>query len=145
MNEAFRIEAFFLEGDRTNAEEVSGYFLRGQWIVVENEGSLLGCVFVETTGDRGYFGLLAVHPESRRLGLARALIRAAEEACRKASCATVECTVVNLRTELFGFYKKLGYEEAGQRAFTGRSRIPCHLVLLKRRLGRPEIAQEPGL
>jgi len=134
---AYRVETFFLEGDRTNAGDVRARMARGQFLLLEDsQGGLAGCVCVEVRGERGYFGMLAIDPARQRQGLGAQLVAAAEVHCRTAGCAEMEIDVVNLRTELPPFYRRLGYTENGSRPFPDeeRARIPCHLVVMAKAL-----------
>lgn len=134
---AYCVEAFFLEGDRTNADDVRARMARGQFLLLEDsQGKLAGCVYVEVREERGYFGMLAIDPARQRQGLGAELVAAAEAHCRAAGCAEMEIDVVNLRTELPPFYRRLGYMERGSRPFPDeeRARIPCHLVVMAKAL-----------
>ena len=60
---AYRVEAFFVEGDRTNADDVRARMARGHFLLLEDSnGALAGCVYVEIRGERGYFGMLSIYP-----------------------------------------------------------------------------------
>jgi len=91
---------------------------------------------VEVRGERGYFGLLAVDPALQRSGLGSRLVAAAEEYCRAAGCQFMDLTIVNLRTELPGFYHRLGYVESGTLHFPSEQEAnqPCHLVRMSKPL-----------
>lgn len=134
---AFRVEAFFVDGDRTNADAVRSRMQQGAFLVLEDAaGGLLGSIYIEVRGDRGYFGMLSTDPERQRQGIGRQLVAAAEDFCRQAGCREMEIEVVNLRTELPPFYRRLGYTERGTRAFnqTERARMPCHFIVMAKRL-----------
>ncbi len=64
-------------------------------------------------GERSYLGLLSVDPARQKIGLGRRLVAAAEEFAREMGSHHMDLTVVNLRTELPPFYRKLGYVENG--------------------------------
>jgi GNAT superfamily N-acetyltransferase len=91
---------------------------------------------VEPRGERGYFGLLAVDPGLQRSGLGSRLVAAAEEFCHAAGCQFMDLTIVNLRTELPGFYNRLGYTESGILPFPSdqQANQPCHLVKMSKPL-----------
>ena len=46
VNRAYAIEAFFVEGDRTNAAEIAELIERGAFIVLEQAGGLAAAVYV---------------------------------------------------------------------------------------------------
>ena len=136
INAAFKVERFFIEGDRTNEDEVQAYMAKGTFLLAEQDGAPVGCVYVEECGDRGYFGLLAVHPARHGKGLGRSLIQAAEERFRRAGCRAVDIQVVDLRVELAPFYRRLGYVETGTAPFPaeGRATRPCHFIRMSKPL-----------
>jgi ribosomal protein S18 acetylase RimI-like enzyme len=131
VNAAFGPERFFIDGDRTDPDKVRALLKKGEFLLVEESGTLAGCVYVELQGERGYFGLLAVDPAQQRTGLGSRLIEAAEKYCRTAGCRFMDITIVNLRTPLFGYYGRLGYVENGTLPFPQEQnppKMPCHLV-----------------
>lgn len=136
VNEAFRPERFFSDADRTNPGKVRDLLQKGKFLLAEEAGSLVGCVYVELRGDRGYFGLLAVDPARQGAGLGSRLIAAAEDRCRAAGCRFMDLTIVNLRTELPAFYRRFGYVESGTLPFARDQapNQPCHLVKMSKPL-----------
>jgi len=136
VNAAFRPERFFIDADRTNPEKVRALLQKGEFLLAEEKDALAGCIYVELRGERGYFGLLAVDPARQRSGLGARLVAAAEEYCRAAGCQFMDLTIVNLRTELPGFYHRLGYVESGTLPFPSdqQANQPCHLVRMSKRL-----------
>ena len=139
VNRAFQVEQFFLIGDRLDVEHASRYFDRGRFLLAEEAGVLSGCIYVELCGDRAYFGLLSVDPRRQKRGIGRQLVGAAEEFARDAGALYMDLTVVNLRTELPGFYEKLGYAVTGvgpaHQELTSRVNQPCHLIRMSKSLG----------
>ena len=135
---AYRVEAFFVDGDRTDPNEVTRRLERGDFLMLEDDGVLIGCVYVETRGERGYFGMLSIDPPRQRQGLGAVLVDAAEKWCAQNGCRVVEIEVVNLRTELPPFYRKLGYVDEGTRPFPDpeRCKLPCHFVVMTKDLHR---------
>jgi len=146
VNEAYEVERFFVEGERTSAVTV-GDLLRTSAFVVAvdpleeavdpgDETGLRGAVHIAVDGARATFGMLAVHPSVRGKGLGRRLIAAAESHARTQGAAVMEIHVVNLRTDLFPFYRRLGYEATGTAPYEHRPIIqPCHFVLMEKPLG----------
>jgi GNAT superfamily N-acetyltransferase len=136
VNAAFRPERFFIDADRTNPEKVRALLQKGEFLLAEEKDTLAGCIYVELRGERGYFGLLAVDPARQRSGLGSRLVAAAEEYCRAAGCQFMDLTIVNLRTELPGFYHRLGYVESGTLPFPSdqQANQPCHLVRMSKPL-----------
>jgi GNAT superfamily N-acetyltransferase len=136
VNAAFRPERFFIDADRTNPEKIRALMPKGKFLLSEDAGALLGCVYVEVRDERGYFGLLAVDPALQRSGLGSRMVAAAEEYCRAAGCRFVDLTIVNLRTELPAFYRRLGYVESGTLPFPPdqHPNQPCHLLRMSKPL-----------
>jgi GNAT superfamily N-acetyltransferase len=142
INEAFRVEAFFKAGDRTTATGVVDMMATGDFLVFDGEdGAPAACVYVTRRDGRGYFGMLSVDPRVQKRGLARRMIGAVEERCRRAGCHTIDIHVVNLRTELPPYYRSLGYVESGTLPFPDPSRAtrPCHMIVMTKTL-----SFEPG-
>ena len=137
VNRAFQVESFFLMHERTDIENVTEMFEKGEYLVAESpEGKIVGSVYFEKRGERAYFGMLSVEPETKGQGLGRLLIDAVEEHARKQGCIAMDITVVNLRTELPPFYRRFGYEITGEMPPPERmrSRIPCHLIKMSKEL-----------
>src|ERR1700744_5785265 len=79
INQAFKVEAFFIVRDRLIPEEALEYFRKGRFMLAEENGGLAGVVYVELRGERSYLGLLSVNPDLQKTGLGRRLMAAAEE------------------------------------------------------------------
>ena len=138
VNIAFRPERFFTDADRTNPDKVRALLQKGKFLLAEEAGMLVGCVYVELRGERGYFGLLAVDPARQHAGMGSFLIEAAEAYCRAASCLVMDLTIVNLRKELPAYYRSRGYVESGTLPFPEDQhppKMPCHLVRMSKPLG----------
>jgi ribosomal protein S18 acetylase RimI-like enzyme len=137
-NRAYEVEKFFVDGDRTSAGEVRELTRDGCFLVEDAAGGgLAGSVYVRWQDGRGYFGLLAVDPAHQGEGLGRRLVDAAEALCRAEGCAVMDLRVVNLRSELPPWYRKLGYQECGTEPFTGgvETKLPCHFIRMSKSLG----------
>lgn len=138
INSAFAIEKF-LEGERTNEEQLRQMMQKGQFLLsCDASGKLIASVYVEVRGARGYFGMLSVNPEYQGNGLGTKMVRAAEEYCRGKGCSAMDLTVLSLRSELPPLYRKLGYLETGVEEFRpGRALVgatDCHLVVMSKQL-----------
>jgi ribosomal protein S18 acetylase RimI-like enzyme len=139
VNRAFRVEGFFIDGDRLNDDRLRGYFDHGRFLLAEENGTLAGCVYVELHSDYAYLGLLSVEPSFQRIGLGRRLATAAEEFAREMGTHRMDLTVVNLRTELPPLYEKLGYTIVGtepiRKEMESRVTQPCHFIRMSKTLG----------
>ncbi len=94
VNVAFRPERFFTDADRTDPAKVQALLRKGKFLLAEEAGMLVGCVYVELRGERGYFGLLAVDPARQHAGVGSSLIEAAEDYCRADGCLVMDLTIV---------------------------------------------------
>jgi N-acetylglutamate synthase-like GNAT family acetyltransferase len=141
INRAFSVEAFFIRGDRVSPQRLRDYMQTGRFLLAEDNGQLLGCVYVELHGDHAYLGLLSVDPGRQKTGLGRRLVAAAEEFAREMGAQRMELTVVNLRTELPVFYQKLGYALTGtepiREEMVPRVTQICHFIRMSKGLGGP--------
>jgi GNAT superfamily N-acetyltransferase len=136
VNLAYEAERFFVEGDRTNADEIRAEMAAGTFLVAGAPGDrLVGCVHVTTAREPAAFGMLAVHPAEQGRGLGRGLIRAAEALAAEAGRRAMEIYVVNLRTDLLSIYTRLGYRAVGEAPYVHRPTTrPCHFVVMRREL-----------
>jgi GNAT superfamily N-acetyltransferase len=140
INAAYRVEAFFIRGDRITEPELRAKLALPTTAFLAIDGGpddgLAAAVYVEVRGERGYFGLLSVDPGAQGQGLGRVLVEAAEAYGRAAGCVAMEIDVVNLRTELPPFYAKFGYVETGISPFPAPGKLtqPVHLVVMSKSL-----------
>jgi len=137
VNQAYVIETFFVDGDRTSAADIIAMMQTGQFIVLEYAGGLAGAVYVDHTSrsTSGYFGMLAVAPELQGAGLGKRLVRIAEALCEAAGCEVMTLRIINLREELGRWYRSLGYREVGTTPYTHRPvKQPCHFIEMQREL-----------
>lgn len=139
VNDAFRVERFFHIGDRLDEERTRGYFRKGRFLLAEDSGEIIGCVYVQLHGQESYLGLLSIRPDHQKTGLGRRMVAAAEEFAREMGARRMDLTVVNLRTELPPFYEKLGYtilrNEDVPDELARRVNQPIHFVRMSKTLG----------
>ncbi|MBI3714572.1 MAG: GNAT family N-acetyltransferase [Betaproteobacteria bacterium] len=111
-------ESQLLAGDRTSPAEVAELMLApgGNFLLCENEGELVGCVYLSINGVEGYLGLLAVRPDLQAGGVGRSLIEEAERVARDLwRCTTMLMTVITShRHELTAYYQRRGYVRTGR-------------------------------
>jgi GNAT superfamily N-acetyltransferase len=132
INEAFRVERFFIENDRIDLDEVLELLGKGEFLIADEAG----CVYIEPRGDRCYLGLLSVRPAVQSTGLGRRLMTAAEDRARELRCQFIDIRVVNLRAELPPFYRRMGYAETGTSEFPAgvETLLPCHFLNMSKPL-----------
>jgi N-acetylglutamate synthase-like GNAT family acetyltransferase len=137
INSAFKhAESFLVDRDRIDEESVRCLMEKGKFLVADDCGTLLGCVYVELRSERAYLGLLSVDPQRQTAGLGSMLMNAAEDYCRKAGCRFMDLRIVNVRRELPSFYRRRGYVETGTAPFPPElnPKVPCHFVEMSKPL-----------
>lgn len=143
VNRAYEIEKFFVDGDRTTADEIRRMTGTGAFLVLETKGALAAAVFVDVgsagPGSEGYIGMLSVDPALQGMGLGTRLVRIAEAMCEAMGAGSVRLRIINLREELGRWYKSLGYHEVGTAPYPRPAKQPCHFVEMRRSLS-PEAA-----
>ena len=138
INAAFgKAESFLIDRDRIDLETVRSLMGKGTFLLTEEEGSLIGCVYLEPHGKRMYLGLLSVDPARQKAGLGSMLLKTAEEKCLQDGFGFIDLRTVNLRKDNRAFYGRRGYAETGTEAFPIglNPKLPCHFVLMSKRLG----------
>src|SRR5579863_9021172 len=100
VNTAFLVEQFFIERDRTNPATVRGLMEKGKFLLAEEPPNLVGCVYTERRGERGYFGMLSIDPPRQRMGIGHQLVNLAEKYFRDAGCKFCDLKIVNVRADL---------------------------------------------
>jgi predicted N-acetyltransferase YhbS len=138
INAAFSIETFF-EGTRTDEERLTEMMSKGAILAAEDgSGQLLGCVYTEVRGARGYLGQLAVDPARQNQGLGMRIVEAAEEHLRRQGCEAIDILVLSLRPELPPIYRRHGYIETGTEAFHSSRPLKhgaeCHCIVMSKQL-----------
>ena len=79
------------------------------FLVGEVEGELVACVMAGYEGHRGWLNYLAVTPEHRGRGHARAIVGEAERLLREAGCPKINLQVRTANQGVIEFYRQLGY------------------------------------
>lgn len=138
VNSAFTME-LFLEGTRTDTERTTEMMEKGVFLVAEDAAQrMIGAVYVELRGERGYFGMLAVEPSLQRMGLGRMLVEASENYSREHGCTFMDLVVLSARTELPPYYHRLGYVETSTAEFLPnrpmKPGIECHKIIMSKAL-----------
>jgi ribosomal protein S18 acetylase RimI-like enzyme len=138
VNTAFSIETF-LDGTRTSEESLAAMMRKGAILIAEDgEGRLIGCVYTEVRGERGYLGMLTVDPARQAMGLGNRITKAAEEHLRSHGCVAVDIVVLSLRTELPPKYRRYGFVETGTAPYdlgrTIKTGEACHFIRMSKDL-----------
>lgn len=135
VNRAYAVEGFFVDGNRTTPEEIEKLVGKGTFLVLEHGAVLAAAIYVDTRDAGtaghagGYIGMLSVEPALQGMGLGTRLVGIAEAMCEAMGAASVRLRIVNLREELYRWYKSLGYREAGTFPYDHRPvKQACHFV-----------------
>ena len=136
INEAFAVEKIVIESQRIDAEKARALFETGNFLLLFEAQQLVGCVYVEVKGKRGYLGLLGVRPDRQKSGFGRRLTTAAEDYFRKAGCEAVDLRIVSVRAELPPFYERLGYAATAIAPVPDSVplKIPSHFIVMSKSL-----------
>lgn len=136
INTAYEVERFIYDGDRTDARECAALLDSGRLLLAEQGGLLVGCVYLELREPSGYLGFLSVSPMHQRLGVGRYLVEMGEAWFRSQGCSISELQIIDVRTELADFYRRLGYREVGTTPFPDdiATHLPCHFVKMAKDL-----------
>lgn len=136
-------EADLLDGIRTDEDSLRTMLARADATILkyEEDGQLLGCVYLERKGTDLYLGMLTVSPDLQAKGIGRQLLAAAEAFARDRQCRAVTMTVIPLRHELIAWYERRGYRATGEtRPFPmddprfGLPRQPLSFIVLEKSL-----------
>jgi ribosomal protein S18 acetylase RimI-like enzyme len=74
------------------------------------EGRVVATVMVGYDGHRGWIYSLAVRPDLQRKGIGSQMMEEAENWLRQHGCPRAKLQIDEARSDVAGFYKKLGYE-----------------------------------
>jgi ribosomal protein S18 acetylase RimI-like enzyme len=138
INAAYSIEKF-LGGTRTDGTRLAAMMEKGSILMAEEDsGRPVATIYVELRGNRGYMGLLAVHPERQGLGLGWRMMQEGEAWLRSRGCEAVDILVLSLRTELLPPYRRFGFMETGtepiQLSRPLEAGFECHGIVMSKKL-----------
>ena len=136
INRAFDAEQPFIIGERIDLAGVRELLSKGKFLVAEEQGALVACLYVDARGPRAHLGLVSVDPQRQGRGLGSHLMAAAEAHCRAAGFREMELRFIHERAELQRFYEGLGYSPTGIKEFPNpsRMRVPFHFGQMTKRL-----------
>lgn len=84
--------------------------VRPDWFLVGVfNDQLVACLMAGYDGHRGWLNYLAVDPEFRGHGFARAIVTEAERLLREAGCPKINLQIRTSNHSVIEFYRRLGY------------------------------------
>ena len=133
----FKAEGYISDRDRVDLPLVQSLLAKGEFLVANDDGAFVGCVYLERKGERAYLGLLSVDPEHQKGGVGSTLMREAEERYAQAGCRFMDLKIIDLRKDNYGFYKRRGYVETSTEPFPSdvETKLPCHFINMSKPLG----------
>jgi len=136
INQAYIVEQFFVTGPRVSEADILTLMEKGILLVGSSpRKEIVGSVYIEKRGERGYIGLLSVSPAVQKRGIGSSMMQAAENRLASEGCVAVDIRVVSLRTELPPFYERLGYRHQGTEAFDDpRKTRACHFLKMSKEI-----------
>ena len=96
---------------RDEPEAVERLLSHNALLVAERDGVVVGALIAAWDGWRGNMYRLAVHPEHRREGVARALVESGEETLRSRGARRVTALVAREDAAARALWLELGYED----------------------------------
>jgi ribosomal protein S18 acetylase RimI-like enzyme len=107
-------EADFLEGRRTDDDDVKTCIERGMILLAEDNGAIVACANVAEEDGAGYFGMFSVSPTKQGGGIGSRVLAEAERIVRDEwKLPVMRMTVIDIREELAAFYVRRGYIRTG--------------------------------
>ncbi|HEY4111081.1 GNAT family N-acetyltransferase [Puia sp.] len=110
-------ESHLLSGARTTAAGIEELLQNPGALILKytgSDGTLLGCVYLQTQEERLYLGLLSVLPSHQNAGIGKQFLAAADDYARQHRCTHIHITVISARTELLTWYERHGYRRTGE-------------------------------
>jgi len=136
VNQAFLVEQFFIERDRTDQMTVRALMEKGMFLLAEEDATLVGCVYAELRIEHGYFGMLSINPSRQGKGIGRQLVDAVEKYFRDVGCKFSDLKIVNVRGDLHAMYRRWGYADTGTDVYDDPTptKIPVHFIHMSKPL-----------
>ena len=105
-----------------------------RYFVIENENSIVGCVALEQpNAEVCYLERLAVLPNQRRRGFAKALVNHVLSEARLLGAHRVSIGTIAEQTELKNWYKRIGFVEGESKEFP---HLPFRVTFMSYELGK---------
>lgn len=139
-------EADLLEGKRINAEGLEKIISKPGSVIlkcINEEGNIIGCVYLKKNGIKMYLGMLTVSPVLQAGGVGKKILNASEEYALNENCDAIEMTVISVRHELIAWYQRHGYNDTGKRSPfpddpLSTKKQPLEFVTMEKSLNKPK-------
>ena len=134
-------EAEFIDGLRIDEPGLEQYFQESDSTILkvtDQDGAILGCVYLKKEHDAFYLGMLSVSPLLQSKGIGKLLLQAAEKKSRLAGAKKIVMTVLSARTELLNWYERHGFLKTGEKqSFPadekfGKPKMPVEFLVLEK-------------
>ena len=137
-------EADLLDGLRTDETALEEMINENNSVILkclDENGLLVGCVYLQKQDHKLYLGMLTVSPLHQNNGIGKKLLNAAEEYAIDKNCSSIIMTVISIRHELIGWYQRHGYEKTGETkpfhyngARFGIPKLPLEFIFLQKKV-----------
>ncbi|GGE35899.1 GNAT family N-acetyltransferase [Pullulanibacillus camelliae] len=145
-------EGIWMNGaDRTTVKKIAEFTNSGEIAVARFKGRIVGCVRVQRIDEgTGEFGMLAVDGAYQRNGIARELVRFAEQKCQNEYLRKMQLELLipcefshPSKVFLENWYHRIGYhrvyEESFDASYPRLARmlaVPCKFIVFQKRLSK---------
>jgi ribosomal protein S18 acetylase RimI-like enzyme len=109
-------EADLLDGQRTDAEEVSCLLAQpDNYFLLHEQSSLQASLHLQNQSTQAYLGMFAVDPKCQGQGIGVKMLQRAEQiAFDEWGCDQLQMTVIRQREDLIAWYQRHGYRFSGE-------------------------------
>jgi ribosomal protein S18 acetylase RimI-like enzyme len=110
-------EADILDGQRTDHGLIAEMINSSDseiFLALDENKSLIGCIYVKYEEASLYFGMLTVEPSLQNKGIGKKLLLLVEEIARQKNIVKIRMTVIRGRTELVAYYERFGFKKTGR-------------------------------
>jgi N-acetylglutamate synthase-like GNAT family acetyltransferase len=137
---AWTSESNLFDGLRTNENVLTELLSDENAIIlkyVNDNGAIIGCVYLQKQESQIYLGLLGVLPDIQATDVGKQILIAAEEYAEEQKCNKIVMSVITIRHELVEWYKRRGYCPTGVKPPQDKVNIPnqkLELFILEKKI-----------
>lgn len=113
INEAYSYIEKYRGKPRTNAQDLLKRLAENDYYVIWNSNAIAGCFYLEELNDSIHFGMFALAPEYRGIGLGEKIIKAIEKYAKSKGIKTFEIDRMSASPWLKKYYEDKGFVETG--------------------------------